>query len=170
MRAPDRDAIRYAGQSLSYAALAERTDRLAGLLCAQGVRRGDRVGIHAGKGLPAAVALYGIMKAGAAYVPLDPSSPPARQAFIVRDCGIRHVVTEPSRAAALRLLLAEGVPIQCVVGIDDEVTPGVRAFTWSEVDAHPVVAHDPDLVEMDLAYILYTSGSTGTPKGVAHSH
>src|SRR5690348_3730558 len=102
MRAPDRDAIRYMGASLTYAMLAERSNRLAGLLRAEGVRRGDRVGIHAGKGLSAAVALYGAMKAGAAYVPLDPSSPPTRQAFIVRDCGIRHVVTEPSRAGALR--------------------------------------------------------------------
>jgi amino acid adenylation domain-containing protein len=170
MRAPEHEAMRYAGASLTYAALAERSDRLAGLLRAQGVRRGDRVAIHAGKGLAAGVAIYGIMKAGAAYVPLDPSSPPARQAFIVRDCGIRHVVTEPSRRAALRLLLAEGVPVECVVGVDGEPAPGARAFTWSDVDAYPVVTHDPDLVEMDLAYVLYTSGSTGTPKGVAHSH
>ena len=170
MRAPDREAIRYAGESLTYAGLAERTDRLAGLLRAQGVGRGDRVGIHAGKGIAAAVALYGIMKAGAAYVPLDPSSPPARQAFIVRDCGIRHVITEPTRRAALRLLLAEGVPVECVVGASDELPAGVRGFTWGDVDAHAPVTHDPDLVEMDLAYVLYTSGSTGTPKGVAHSH
>ena len=170
MRAPDHEAMRYAGESLTYAALAERSDRLAGLLRAQGVRRGDRVAIHAGKGIAAGVALYGIMKAGAAYVPLDPSSPPARQAFILRDCGIRHIVTEPSRRAALRLLLAEEAPVECVVGADAEPALGVRVFTWSDVDAHPVVAHDPDLVEMDLAYVLYTSGSTGTPKGVAHSH
>ena len=169
-RAPDHEAMRYAGASLTYAALAQRADRLAGLLRAQGVRRGDRVAIHAGKGLAAAVALYGIMKAGAAYVPLDPSSPPGRQAFILRDCGIRHVVTEPSRRAALRLLLAEGVPVECVVGVDNESAAEVRAFTWSDVDAHPAVTHDSDLVEMDLAYVLYTSGSTGTPKGVAHSH
>ena len=169
-RAPDHEAMRYAGESLTYAALAERSDRLAGLLRAQGVRRGDRVGIHAGKGLAAGVALYGIMKAGAAYVPLDPSSPPARQAFILRDCGIRHVVTEPSRRVALRQLLAEGVPVECVVGVDAEFAPGARAFTWSDVDAHSAATHDPDLVEMDLAYVLYTSGSTGTPKGVAHSH
>jgi amino acid adenylation domain-containing protein len=116
------------------------------------------------------VAIYGIMKAGAAYVPLDPSSPPARQAFIVRDCGIRHVVTDPSRRAALGLLLDEGVPIECVVGVGAESAVGARTFTWSDVDAHPAVAHDSDLVEMDLAYVLYTSGSTGTPKGVAHSH
>ena len=170
MRDPDRDAIRYGGESLTYAALAERADRLAGLLRAQGVRRGDRVGIHAGKGIAAAVAMYGIMKAGAAYVPLDPASPPARQAFIVRDCGIRHVVTEPTRVAALRLLLAEGVPIECVVGIDMDLPVGVRPFAWTDVAAHPSAAYDPDHVEMDLSYVLYTSGSTGTPKGVAHSH
>ena len=169
MRTPDHEAVRYAGESLTYAALVERAGRLAGLLREQGVRRGDRVGIHAGKGLASAVALYGIMKAGAAYVPLDPSSPPARQAFIVRDCGIRHVITESTRRAALRLLLAEGVPIECVVGLDD-AAPNVRAFTWADVDAHAAVAHDPNLVEMDLAYVLYTSGSTGTPKGVAHTH
>jgi len=169
MRAPDRHAIRFNGTALTYAQLAERSNRLAGMLRAQGVRRGDRVGIHAGKGLAAAVALYGAMKAGAAYVPIDPASPPARQAFIVRDCGIRHVVTEQSRASALRQLLAEGVPVECVIGVSDTDLP-VRSFSWSAVDVHPVVSHDPDLVEMDLAYILYTSGSTGTPKGVMHSH
>ncbi|HUQ81186.1 MAG TPA: amino acid adenylation domain-containing protein [Gemmatimonadaceae bacterium] len=169
MRAPERDAIRYMGESLTYAMLAERSNRLAGMLRAEGVRRGDRVGIHAGKGLAAAAALYGAMKAGAAYVPLDPASPPARQAFIARDCGIRHVVTEPSRTGALRQLLAEGTPIECAIGVND-TDLGVRSFSWDDVAAHPVVSHDPDLVEMDLSYILYTSGSTGTPKGVMHSH
>jgi amino acid adenylation domain-containing protein len=170
MRDPDHEAIRYMGQSLTYGALAERSDRLAGLLRAQGVRRGDRVGIHAGKGLAAAVALHGIMKAGAAYVPLDPSSPAVRQAFIVRDSGIRHLVTEPSRSAALEQLLSEDVPIECVVGATTSPATGVSTASWGDVDAHPKVAHDPDLVEMDLAYVLYTSGSTGTPKGVMHSH
>lgn len=168
-RAPDHEAVRYSGESLTYGTLAERSARLAGLLRAQGVRRGDRVGIHAGKGLAAATALYGIMKAGAAYVPLDPSSPPARQASIMRDAGITHLVTEPSRRAALQALRAQGVTIDSVVGLSESGEEG-RFFSWNDVDAHPIAAYDDNVVETDLAYILYTSGSTGTPKGVMHSH
>jgi amino acid adenylation domain-containing protein len=169
-RAPDRDAVRYAGGSMTYSTLAERSARLAGLLRAQGVRRGDRVGIHAGKGLAAATALYGIMKAGAAYVPLDPLSPPARQAFVMRDAGITHLVTEPPRQPALQALRAEGVTIDCVVGGAEDDGSVARTFSWADVDAHPSATYDANLVEMDIAYILYTSGSTGTPKGVVHSH
>jgi amino acid adenylation domain-containing protein len=169
-RTPDRDAVRCAGQALTYEELAERSDRLAGALIGQGVRRGERVGIHAGKGLAATVAMYGIMKAGAAYVPLDPASPPARQALVIRDCGIRHLVTEPGRQGALNRLLEENVPIECVVGAGGEMPERVRSCSWSDVASHPPAPPVPNLVEMDLAYVLYTSGSTGTPKGVMHSH
>jgi amino acid adenylation domain-containing protein len=169
-RTPDRDAIRCAGQSLTYAQLADRSDRLAGMLRAQGVRRGDRVGIHAGKGLAATVAMYGIMKAGAAYVPLDPASPPARQALVIRDCGIRHLVTEPARHGALRQLLEEPLPVECVIGADGGLPASVRSASWMDVATHPSAHAVPHLIEMDLAYVLYTSGSTGTPKGVMHSH
>jgi amino acid adenylation domain-containing protein len=168
-RTPHHDAVRCGGRALTYAELAENSGRLAALLRAQGVRRGDRVGIHAGKGLAATVAMYGIMKAGAAYVPLDPSSPPARQALVLRDCGIRHLVTEPTRQSALRQLLHESVPVECVVGTDGETPEGVAACSWSDVASHPEAPTAP-IVEMDLAYVLYTSGSTGTPKGVMHSH
>ncbi|HSJ64051.1 MAG TPA: amino acid adenylation domain-containing protein [Gemmatimonadaceae bacterium] len=169
-RTPLHEAVRCDGRALTYSELAERSGRLAATLAAQGVRRGDRVGIHAGKGLAATVAMYGIMKAGAAYVPLDPSSPPARQALVLRDCGIRHLVSEPARHRALTELLQEGVPVESVVGTDGELSDGVRACSWNDVASHPVAVVDPGLTEADLAYVLYTSGSTGTPKGVMHSH
>ncbi|MEZ4423518.1 MAG: amino acid adenylation domain-containing protein [Gemmatimonadota bacterium] len=171
-RAPDHAAVRCAGETLTYGALADRSRRLAHVLRAHGVERGDRVAIHAGKGLAATVGLYGAMRAGAAYVPLDPSAPPQRQAFILRDCGIRHLVTEPGRARALEALLAEDTPVETVVGIDparaDERAP--TRIGWADVDGEPAEEALPDVTDDDLAYVLYTSGSTGTPKGVVHTH
>jgi amino acid adenylation domain-containing protein len=168
-RTPGRDAIRSGGRALTYAELAEQSGRLAGLLRDQGVRRGDHVGIHAGKGLAATVAMYGIMKAGAAYVPLDPASPPARQALVARDCGLRHLVTEPARQRSLEPLLAHGAPIEYVIGADGNAPDGVRGSSWADVASH-AEASEPAITAADLAYVLYTSGSTGTPKGVMHSH
>jgi amino acid adenylation domain-containing protein len=169
-RAPEHQAIRCGGQYLAYGKLAERSDRLARVLLEEGVRRGDRVGIYMGKGLASAVAIYGAMKAGAAYVPLDPSAPPERVAFIVRDCGIRHLVTEPARADALRWFASEGVEVDCLVGVEPMDGLPVRTISWREVESAPAEPRNSTVMEQDLAYILYTSGSTGTPKGVMHTH
>lgn len=168
-RSPDSEAIRVGGESISYATLASRSSRLAEVLRAEGVRLGDRVAIHADKGVAAATALYGIMKAGAAYVPLDPHAPVARQAFILNDCGVRHLVTEPSRKAQLSSLLAEPNGVEMVLGCEGLERSPVRALPWAEVEGAPegpLSSISPD----DLSYILYTSGSTGTPKGVTHTH
>jgi acyl-CoA synthetase (AMP-forming)/AMP-acid ligase II len=103
-RYPEHEAMRFLGQALTYSQWAGRANALARLLVDQGVRRGDRVGIFLNKSLESAVALYGIMKAGAAYVPLDPSAPAARLAFVVRDCGIRILISQPAKLSALREL------------------------------------------------------------------
>src|SRR5512145_883969 len=85
-------------RSITYGQLDERSSRLSGLLAAAGVRRGDRVGVHAEKSIESLVAIYGAMKAGAAYVPLDPAAPPARTGYIAGDCGVR-VLASPSALA-----------------------------------------------------------------------
>ena len=95
---PDHEAMRFNGQGLTYAELAHRTDKLARLLIDQGVRKGDRVGIYLNKSLESAVAIYGIMKAGAAYVPLDPLAPISRLKLVIEDCGIRQIVSHPPKA------------------------------------------------------------------------
>jgi amino acid adenylation domain-containing protein len=172
-RAPDHAAARYGGVTLTYGELAERSNRLARVLVEHGVERGDRVGIYAGKGLDSTVAIHGIMKAAAAYVPLDPLAPPSRLALILKDCGIRHLITDARRAPQVLDLATEaGVPLQTVIGVDAGEW-GSGPFTvvsWADVEATPPLAVETGLIGQDLAYVLYTSGSTGVPKGVMHTH
>jgi amino acid adenylation domain-containing protein len=170
-RSPDQDAIRCGGTRLTYAELVERSNQLAGVLVAQGVRRGDRVGIYMRKCVEAGVAINGIMKAGAAYVPLDPLAPPARLAFVVDNCGIRHIVTRTPRPDTMRQIIHESSGGLCIVGIDGQEDLGAECVSWNAVAQHPgEVGPDVGTIEQDLAYILYTSGSTGTPKGIMHTH
>ncbi len=167
---PDREAFRCAGQSLTYQALVARSNRLARMLVDQGVRRGDRVGIYLRQSLESAVAVYGIMKAGAAYVPLDPAVPLSRLAFMVRDCGLRVVVSEASRRARLQELAAMDGGLTCAIGCAGDDQPAHREVSWSEVDQLPSTAPAVTLMEQDMAYLMYTSGSTGDPKGMVHTH
>jgi amino acid adenylation domain-containing protein len=168
-RDPGHEAVRCGAESLSYQGLFERANRLARLLREQGVRRGDRVGIFVNKGIDSTVAIYGILAAGAAYVPLDPFAPAARVGFVIQDCGIRHVVSGEAKREALAQIVAAGSPLECVVGVPEGALP-VRCVPWVAVAALSGEALDLDSVEQDLAYILYTSGSTGTPKGIMHTH
>lgn len=174
-RTPEKEAVSFSGQGLSYAELERRTNSLARLLVEQGVKRGDRVGIFMNKGLESAVAIYGIMKAGAAYVPLDPFAPVGRVAFVIQDCGIRHLLTREAKAGQVQEILElqrqSGAPsLECVIGLEALEGHSLRCFPWEQVY---LVSSQPlkhNLTEQDLAYILYTSGSTGTPKGIMHTH
>ena len=170
-RFPDKDAFRFYGQSLTYAQLVRRANALAQMLQEQGVKRRDRVGIYLNKGLESAVAIFGIMKAGAAYVPLDPLAPVSRLVFVLQDCGIRHLISEDSKVTNLRALVQGDVALDSVVGLSGQDNLPFRGITWADVEAMP--GESPPqvtLMEHDLAYIMYTSGSTGTPKGLMHTH
>lgn len=169
--APDHEALRIYNDRLSYRQLAERSNSLAHTLVNKGVKRGDRVGIYLNKSLESVIAIYGILKAGAAYVPLDPSAPPSRVSFMIGDCGIQHLVTEKSKTARLAKILQEGLELSCIIGIQPNDTLPVDCLSWDQVyqspsDGPPAVK----IIEQDLAYIIYTSGSTGTPKGIMHTH
>lgn len=172
---PEHEAVRFSGQSLSYADLELKSNQLASMLLELGLNRGDRVGINMNKGLESAVAMYGIMKAGGAYVPLDPFAPANRIGYVIKDCGIRHVLAKPNKSDNLRQILAEETtsgktPLEFLIGIGPEEDLPAKCFTWDDVYSLPDSQPTKDLTEQDLAYILYTSGSTGTPKGIMHTH
>jgi amino acid adenylation domain-containing protein len=170
-RLPENEAFRFNGEGLTYAALVRRSNQLARVLVEQGVRRGDRVGIYLHKNLETAVALYGIMKAGAAYVPLDPLLPAARLASILTDCNLRCLITQPAKLPQITQLVEQGARLDCLVGLTPPNTLPLPTISWSEVETAPEAAIPGDgLMEQDMAYLMYTSGSTGAPKGMIHTH
>jgi amino acid adenylation domain-containing protein len=166
-RCPRRAAFRCRDELLAYGDLLTRSRQLANLLFDIGVDPGDRVGILAGKTIELPVAVFGILSAGAAYVPLDPSAPASRIESLLLDCGIRVLISEPNR---LRILRQLGAGLSAIIGLEEATDLPCRCIAWKEVFARsadiPGVMADPD----SLAYVIYTSGSTGAPKGIMHSH
>ncbi len=164
---PDRQAFRCGNQSLTYGQLADRTDRLAHLLIERGVSRGDRIGIYLPRSLECAVAIHGILKAGAAYVPLDPEAPVSRTRALIEDCGIRLLFVAPALRRNFASLFESPTPVTCVIGAPVEKMDSV---TWEGLEDYPAAPPGLRILGDDLAYIMYTSGSTGQPKGIMHSH
>ena len=147
---PTACAVRHRGDALTYAELDRRANRLANLLAGRGAR-GQRIVVCLEPSLDVAVALLAILKAGAIYVPLDPSYPAARVGVILDDTRPVVVVT---RAALIARLSFAGY---AVVDVDESMPAS---------DSAPAIDIAPD----DAAYMFYTSGTTGRPKGVVASH
>lgn len=152
---PNSVALVTDGTSLSYGALEERTNRLAHYLAAQGISRGATVGLCVDRGPEMVVAILAILKAGAAYLPLDPTYPKKRLAYMIRDAGFpcilagRHLAPNLPEGAQ-RLIVFEDAVEGCI--------------------AYPESPPHSGATARDLAYVMYTSGSTGRPKAVCVEH
>lgn len=151
-RTPEAVALVDSRGSVTYAEVDRRSNQVAHHLIGLGIGPEDIVGVSMERSSDVVVAILGIWKAGAAYVPLDPSYPQERIAFMVEDSGAKLVLTHSSRrdmipGTASRLYLDDG-------------------HLFSGPDAQPLVAGEPN----HLAYLIYTSGSTGLPKGVMIEH
>lgn len=171
----DRVAVQQQEHTIAYRQLDEKSNQLAHTLIDAGIERRDRVGIYLDKSIEAVIAIFGILKAGATYVPLDPYAPIKRITFIINNCQIKFLISTQQRIDALGTnSLEELQSLNSVIltDEDDRATQWLgKIVRWSEVlQASYSPPPEPNLTENDLAYILYTSGSTGTPKGVMISH
>ncbi|MFI6822836.1 amino acid adenylation domain-containing protein [Micromonospora sp. NPDC050187] len=156
--APDAVAVVDGDRTLTYAQLDAASARLAGLLRDRGVGPGTLVAVALDRSWPAVVTLLAVLRRRAAYLPVDPGHPVARQELVLADAAPALVVT--SAATAARLDPAR--PVLVLDGVDGVDLDGPAG-------ADDVPPADPPTAD-DLAYVLYTSGSTGRPKGVAVRH
>ncbi|MGW0366578.1 amino acid adenylation domain-containing protein [Streptomyces sp. NPDC002990] len=156
LASPDAVAVSFQGVSLTYRELEERANALAHRLASSGAGPGGLVALSVERGLHMVVGLLGIMKSGAAYVPLDPAYPVDRLAYMLEDSGARLLVTH--RGSDRPLPAPDGV---VVVDLDAVGLEGGEGRT---------AAPRTGVTGSDLAYVIYTSGSTGRPKGVAVEH
>ncbi|WP_017906065.1 non-ribosomal peptide synthetase, partial [Pseudomonas asplenii] len=159
LASPDALAVVQAGQSLTYAELNRQANQLAHHLLGLGVQPDDRIAICARRGLDTLVGLVAILKSGACYVPIDPSHPAERLAYLLRDSAPRVLLTQ---AALRERLPAVEVPV-LLLDAQARRAAGVDA----QPQDNPVVA---TLSATNLVYVIYTSGSTGEPKGVMVEH
>ncbi|MFC2108907.1 condensation domain-containing protein, partial [Candidatus Bipolaricaulota bacterium] len=148
-------AVQFGVFRLTYEELDDKANRLAHALRQRGVTSGDSVGLCVNPTMDSVVGILGILKAGAAYVPLDPTHPKERLSFMINDADVRVIVTHQQGGA---MLSDQGRPLLDLDTDENLMRDNLRATLES--------ANHPS----DLAYVLYTSGSTGKPKGVAVEH
>ncbi|WP_228824381.1 non-ribosomal peptide synthetase [Nocardia blacklockiae] len=190
---PDRPALLDGGVTLSFGDLASHSCRIAALLAERGVRPGDAVAVCAARGVAQVAALYGVLAAGAAYVPIAVDQPVQRRAAILAQAGVAVVLTDDvgrftapaSRAdventSGTSDLAALSAGEGAMADRGGSPTPVPAAAGRSRTCVVPIVdiaeadGHDPASLHpgtgSDLAYVIFTSGSTGTPKGVEIEH
>jgi amino acid adenylation domain-containing protein len=170
---PDKTAVmESSGDAILYAELEALSNRVRDRLHHVGVRRGDRVGIYLHKSIDSLATIFGILKTGASYVPVDPGAPASRNAYILHDCRVKAVVLEDRFAADFESKWESGKNPPVLLKLAG--TGGGKYLQEAldraeERDPAPGVASVSPSLD-DLAYILYTSGSTGKPKGVMLTH
>ena len=152
MKTPHSVAVTFADESLTYSELNERANRLAHLLISKGVAADGRVGICLDRSLAMVVAVLAVLKAGGAYIPMDPAYPASRVRYMVED-------------SSVRLVLGDGPTAEKAAG-GGEVIRLDQAPERRQPSTNPGHRTDPSA----LAYVMYTSGSTGNPKGVMVEH
>ncbi|MGZ3757146.1 MAG: amino acid adenylation domain-containing protein [Mucilaginibacter sp.] len=150
---PHKIAIKHNGDTITYQELEKASNQIAFFLKSSGFRSGDIIAVAMDRSIQMSVCLYGIMKAGAAYLPVDPNLPVDRVSFIIKDSSAKTLIISKNYTERYK----------------DQVEKLVFDDVWEARNNHPSDALDLDIIN-NLAYVLYTSGSTGVPKGVGVAH
>ncbi len=171
-RAPDRTALIAGEAQRTFAELDRESDAIACALQAAGVARGDRVAVMLENSIEYVASLFGALKAGAVYVPVNPSTKADKLAYILGDAGVRALVAPGALARQVVPALEEVPSLAATLWVGPAAPAGgAGGLRYGDVRAAPHRAPaDPGLIDQDLAAILYTSGTTGRPKGVMLSH
>ena len=149
---PDKTAILFTENSITYQQLDQQAETMAGQLQAGGIKPGMLAGLYLPRSIDMVIAMLAVLKAGGAYVPLDPNYPAQRIKYMIEDSGMSLILTTSS--------LSQFLPDQTPQVHIDKPGPANRPLNKTEQQATPD----------DLAYVIYTSGSTGRPKGVQIHH
>ena len=166
---PQQTAFRCDQQRLSWSELNQRATEFAAALQAIGVQAGDRVAIRSDLSVDAVVVIYGILKTGAAYVPIDATAGCERICEILRECGTRILIAVSLSDAQQQTILQQTATLKWLIASPAAADlPQVRSLSAFCRAAPPFVR--PALTPRQPAYVIFTSGSTGRPKGIVHTH
>jgi len=166
---PDNEAFKCEDISVSYKELDIKTSQLAKCLIDSGVKKGDRVGIYLNRCIETAIAIYGILKAGAAYVPLDFTAPHARTRSLINSCDIEVLVTSDKQKRKITSILDGSSSLIRIIGLSKRLP--LMSVSWDAIYNTSLANFKAvEIDKNDLAYIMFTSGSTGAPKGIMHTH
>lgn len=151
---PDKTAISFKNNTMSYRDLDDKSNQLAAFLIEEGIQQGDFVGLSIDRSMEMVIALLGVMKSGAVYLPLDPEFPRERISFMLKDSSAKLLLASKRQKGKYQTQAREIIVEEL----------------WPQLERYSNKAPEQRLTGDDLCYILYTSGSTGKPKGVKISH
>ncbi len=171
VRHPGKPYLRCDGKAKSFGEVDRESDHLACELHAAGIRRGERVAVFMDNSAELVVSVFGVLKAGAVFVIINPTTKAGKLSYILNDCGVKAVVAHPGLAQVIGPVLPAVPSVTAVIWTDQPREGAPPGRTFKEIMARPhETPTDPGLIDNDLCTIIYTSGSTGNPKGVMLTH
>ena len=175
-RTPQKVALIYRSEHLTYDEINRIADQVAALLRFRGIKRGDRVAIFLDNSVESIVSLFGILKADAVFLMLSPQLKAPKLGYILNNCGAKALISDTGKLKGSSAVLSSVPGLESVIFIGDhnKIDPGMHRnmIAWSEKESlsNTQAGTRSANIDIDLASIIYTSGSTGNPKGVMLTH